>query len=67
MTEDLSMKNIVVQIVHLVITKQEYKEAAKLMVANNITINQLTKLTLKFSIYKLAKLTDSIKQIKKGN
>lgn len=66
MSNEVSLKTIITQIVHLIISKQEYTEAARLMIANNISMKELSKHTFKVSIYKMAKLTDSIIQEKKG-
>jgi hypothetical protein len=66
MADNLGLKKVIENIIFLIVTKQEYKEAAKLMISNNITMSQLSQLTLKISIYKMARLTDSIIQVKKG-
>lgn len=61
-----AMKQTIRNIVHLTTCKQDFSEAAKLIVANNISMTQLSQLTFKLSVYNMARLTDSIIKHKKG-
>lgn len=56
----LYTKELVFQIVFLIINRSDYKEAARIMVENNISIEELSENTLKLNSKHLALLTDEI-------
>jgi|GEM_PF-6527377 len=66
MADNTKTREVIKQVAHLITNKDEYNEAAKLMISNNITIKQLSEFTLKLSVYRIAKLTDKIIALKKG-
>lgn len=56
----LYTKELVFQIVFLIINRSDYKEASKIMIDNSISIEELTKNTLKLNSKHIALLTDEI-------
>lgn len=56
----LYTKELVFQIVFLIINRSDYKEASRIMIDNSISIEELTQNTLKLNSKHIALLTDEI-------
>jgi hypothetical protein len=59
-TNNGNMNQIIKQIVHLIKNEDNYKEAARLMVENNFSVDMICRHTYKLSQMDIAKLTDTI-------
>ena len=62
---ELNTNEHVHEIIYLVKHRNDYANAAKVMIANDLSIEGLKNRTFKLSQYELAKLTDSIIESKK--
>ena len=62
---DLNTNEIIHQIIYLVKHKNNYNLAANFLLDNNLSIDELSKKTIKLSLLEIAKLTDSIIECKK--
>ena len=58
-------REIIDDVVYLIINKQDFHESAKILIFYNISISRLVSMTYKLSILNVAKLTDSIVKINK--
>lgn len=56
----LNSKELVFQIVFFILTRNNYSEAAKIMIENNISIEELSENTIKLNSRHFALLTDEI-------
>lgn len=59
-----SINEIIYQVVYLIKHKDNYNLAANFLLENNLSLDQLSKKTLKLSQLEIAKLADSIIQSK---
>jgi len=60
----LTINEVSHQVVFLIINRNDYKEAARAMVENNLSIEELSENTMKLTSRHLAKLTDEILSLK---
>ena len=60
----LDTKELVHQIVFLIINREDYKEAAKIMFENSISVETLSNSTTKLTSIHFANLTDEILTVK---
>ncbi|QDF29776.1 hypothetical protein CRV06_09525 [Halarcobacter anaerophilus] len=62
--KELNLKEQIHQIIYLIKHRNDYSNAAKLMLENDLSIEALRKRTLKLSQLEIAKLADSIYESK---
>lgn len=62
--KELNLKEQIHQIIYLIKHRNDYNNAAKLMLENDLSIDDLRKRTLKLSQLEIAKLADSIYESK---
>ena len=56
----LTVNEVSHQVVFLIINRENYKEAARLMIENSVTIEDLSQNTMKLTTMHFAKLADEI-------
>ncbi|PLY08472.1 MAG: hypothetical protein C0625_02465 [Arcobacter sp.] len=60
-----SYKELINDIVYLIINKNDFNQAANIIIMNNLTIKELLTMTFRLSILNIAKLSDAIIKIQK--
>jgi len=66
MNDYKTYRELIDNVVYLIINKEDFNEAAKILIYYNISISKLLRLTYKISCLNIAKLTDEIIKINRG-